>query len=113
MLDNKKAIVAALRTVQDNVKYELSVESPTLPLITYKIINDSVNVYGDTLGYSDLIIQVKVWTTKVSELDSLPTSIDETLRPLGLTRTYYTELSEGSVLIGVMQYSGLVKEDFS
>ena len=113
MLDTRKAIVAALEQVQDNVKYELDVQSPTLPLISYKCIDDSVNKYGDTLGYSDVIYQVKVWTTKMSELATLTQSIDDKLKAIGLHRTYFSELKEANVLIGVMQYTGLVKENFN
>lgn len=112
MLDVKKTIVSNLKEVQTNVKYELDVESPTLPLITYKTINDVVHAYGDSLGYSDIIFQIKVWATKVSEIASLTQQIDAKMRALGLTRSYYTELKEADVIIGVMQYSGLVKEEF-
>lgn len=112
MLDTRKLIVNALKKVQSNVKYELDVQSPTLPLISYKCIDDSVNKYGNTLGYSDVIYQVKVWTTKVSELAKLTQAIDKELRNIGLHRTYFSELKESEVIIGVLQYSGLIKEQF-
>lgn len=112
MIDTKKTLVTALKNVQSNVLYESAVESPTLPLITYSTIDDSVHKQGNTLGYSNIKYQVKVWTTNIKELVKLTKSIDKELRLIGLTRTYYNELKENEVIIGVMQYGGLTKEQF-
>lgn len=112
MLDVRRNIVTKLKEVLPNTRYELNIESPTLPLITYSVIDDSVNAYGDTIGYSDIIFQVKVWDTSVSDIAQYTTEIDTKLKSLGLTRTYYTDLLSGDVIIGVMQYSGLIYEEF-
>lgn len=113
MVDVRKTIVTALKTVSNNVYFELDVETPTLPCITYKVIEDTQTHKGTTLLYSSVTFQIKVWSLSVSDIASKTVAIDTALRAIGLNRTYYTELTANEVIQGVMQYQGIVREYLS
>jgi hypothetical protein len=48
--------------------------------------NNYVSSSGDTLGYSYITYQVKVWGNNIADLQKYALQIDEKLRPLGFKR---------------------------
>jgi hypothetical protein len=54
--------------------------------------NNYVSTSGDTLGYSRITYQVKVWGNNIAQLQQYAQQIDNVLRPLGFTRISSGEL---------------------
>ena len=92
MIDYNKELVTALKTILPTY-YELALVSGTkTPCISYSEINNYVETNGDTLGYSKITYQVKVWGTDIESIQKYAVQIDRTLRPLGFTRISTGEL---------------------
>lgn len=92
MINYHAILVAALNTILPT-HYELTLTRGTrVPCISYMETNNAVTEQGDTLGYSKLQYQVKVWGHDIGELQTYAQLIDATLRPLGWTRISTNEL---------------------
>lgn len=113
MIDINKQIVTELNKTSNNVLYELAIQNPSLPLISYKIIDNSIATNADNLAYSNVIVQIKIYAKDLQTIYSYASEIDENLYNIGLRRTYCTELSEDDVIINVIQYSGLIREKYN
>jgi hypothetical protein len=77
-------------------------------------LNNAEENKGDTLGYSRLSFQVKVWDNDIATIQKYAVEVDKALRPLGFTRTASGELyDQNSTMIQkIMTYEALVKEEF-
>ena len=65
MIDYHKTLVNALNSVLPT-HYEMTLTSQTkTPCISYMELDNSDTDTGDTLGYSRIQYQVKVWGTKI------------------------------------------------
>lgn len=107
-------MVAALNNVLPT-HYEMTLNSKTAtPCISYMAIQNSVNVNGDTLGYSNLGYQVKVWANDIASIMRYAKEVDDVLRPLGWKRTNYNELYDpnSTMIQGIMNYEALASENF-
>lgn len=92
MIDYHSNLVAALNTILPT-HYELNLHSGLqTPCISYQERNNYVEENGDTLGYSRISYQVKVWGNDLAELQRYAQAIDALLRPLGWKRTSSGEL---------------------
>ena len=108
-------IVTALGTIGLPVHYEMTLHSGLeTPCISYMFMNNSASVNGDTLGYSDLVCQVKIWANDISVIMQYAQKIDETLRPLGWKRNNYNELydNQSTMIQGIMNYGAMALENF-
>ena len=111
MIDCSPIVVSALKTAHKNVHYELFINSKTpLPCITYRETSNKDNRTSENLKYSDIEYTVKVWSTKLSELNALAEKVDDALRPLGFSRTGSNELTLNDITQKVMIYSALGAE---
>ena len=107
-------MVAALKSVLPT-HYELALTSKTAtPCISYMGIQNNVYVNGDTLGYSNLAYQVKVWANDIALIVQYAQEIDNVLRPLGWRRTNYVELYDpnSTMIQGIMNYEAMASENF-
>lgn len=92
MINYHTQLVKALETVLPT-HYEMTLTANTkTPCISYMELNNYVSTSGDTLGYSVISYQVKVWGNSIGILQKYAQQIDEVLRPLGFTRTVSREL---------------------
>ena len=92
MIDYKPTLVSELKTIGLPVKYELFLTTDTeKPCITYKEANNSSHKEGDTLWYSELTYDIKVWAKSVMEIALYSQKLDTLMRGLGFTRTSYAE----------------------
>lgn len=113
MVDCKKQVVSALENILP-CYYELYVDSKTAkPCITYREVQNAARLYGDTLGYSDVQYDIKLWGSLVEELAAYAKQIDDAMRVIGYNRISYTELTSDSEIEIVMTYEGLSKEYFN
>lgn len=92
MIDYHKELLSILSKILPTY-FELNLtHDVTVPCISYLELNDYEEYKGDTLGYSIIRYQIKVWSTKLSELQSYGQKIDNALRKAGWTRVSALEL---------------------
>ena len=92
MINYHNELVKALSSVLPT-HYEMTLTSQTAtPCISYMETNNYVSTNGETLGYSVISYQIKVWGTKIADIQKYAQQIDKVLRPLGFERTNSNEL---------------------
>lgn len=114
MIDYHATMVNALNTILPT-HYEMTVTQQTkTPCITYLELNNIATEQGDTLGYSRLTYQIKVWGNDISKLQRYALEIDRVLRPLGWKRTSSNELYDrnSTMIQKILQYEALALEHF-
>lgn len=114
MIDYHATMVNALKTILPT-HYEMTVTQQTkTPCITYLELNNIATEQGDTLGYSRLTYQIKVWGNDISILQRYVLEIDRVLRPLGWKRTSSNELYDrnSTMIQKILQYEALALEHF-
>jgi hypothetical protein len=76
--------------------------------------NNYVSTNGDTLGYSVVVYQVKVWGTKIADLQKYALEVDDALRPLGFKRTSSGELYDrnSAMIQKILTYEAMALEEF-
>ena len=114
MIDYHIELRNALSTVLPT-HYEMQLSSKTeTPCISYMELNNYVATNGDTLGYSYISYQVKVWGDDMEILQEYALEIDKVLRPLGFKRVSAGELydNNSSMIQKIMTYEALGLEQF-
>ena len=115
MIDYHTNLVSVLNKILPT-HYEMVLHSgiPT-PCISYMELNNYVDVNGDTLGYSRLSYQIKVWSNNIADLQKYALEIDEALRPLGFKRTASGELADNNstMMQKILTYEVLAYENFN
>lgn len=114
MIDFHSSLVAALKTVLPT-HYEMTLtQGAKVPCISYMELNNSVDVNGDTLGYSRITYQVKIWGHDIAELQGYAILVDAILRPLGFRRISSNELHDrnSTMIQKILVFEALAKEEF-
>lgn len=114
MIDYHENLVTALSVVLPT-HYEMALTSNTkTPCISYMELNNATTAQGNTLGYSRLSYQIKVWGNDISVLQKYAQEIDTILRPLGWTRVSSQELydNQSSMIQKITTYEALALETF-
>lgn len=114
MIDYHADLVKALDEVLPT-HYEMTLTADTeTPCISYMELNNSSSTLGETMEYSNISYQVKVWDIDIAEIQKYALMVDDVLRPLGFRRTASIELYDrnSAMIQKVMTYEGLGKEDF-
>lgn len=107
-----------LRDALNNVlptHYEMTLHSGIkTPCISYLELDNSAHVQGNTLGYSRIQYQVKVWGNEIADLQKYALMIDDTLRPLGWKRISSGELydHQSTMIQKILTYEALALEDY-
>lgn len=87
MIDYNRQIVIALKTILPTY-HELTLTKDTkTPCISYMELTNVVEESGDTLEYSRVSFQIKVWGTDLAVLNEKARMVDTIMRNLGFTRT--------------------------
>lgn len=114
MINYHPVLVAALKTILPT-HYEMTLTKGTqTPCISYMEMNNIATEEGDTLGYSRITYQVKVWGHDIEELQGYALMIDAVLRPLGFKRISSNELHDrnSTMIQKILGYEALAKEEF-
>ena len=84
------------------------------PCISYMEVNNYVDRNGDTLGYSRLTFQIKVWANNIATIQEYALKVDQVLRPLGFIRISSGELydNNSSMIQKIMTYEALASENY-
>ena len=114
MINYHTTLLAVLNSILPT-HYEMFLHSGLkTPCISYMETNNVASNTGDTLGYSRVSYQIKVWANNIADIQRYALLIDEALRPLGWRRTSSGELYDnGSAMIQkIMTYEALAKEEY-
>lgn len=114
MIDYGPTLVATLNNILP-VHYEMTLTKGTkTPCISWMETNNYATETGDTLGYSKIVYQIKVWGTDIGELNKYACQIDNALRPLGWTRMSSGELYDrnSTMIQKILQYEARAYETF-
>lgn len=114
MINYHQSLVNSLNKVLPT-HYEMALTSKAqVPCISYMELGNSVTVNGDTLGYSRLNYQIKVWSNRVEDLQKYALEIDNVLRPLGWTRVSSNEMydTRSTMMQKILNYEALALEEF-
>ena len=114
MIDYHSNLVDALKTILPT-HYEMTLTSKTAtPCISYLEMNNYVDTNGDTLGYSRITYQIKVWANDIALLQQYAQQIDSTLRPLGWKRISSGELYDraSTMIQKILTYEALASENY-
>lgn len=115
MIDYNTNLITALNTVLPT-HYEMTLTSKTnTPCLSYMELNNNDEAVGDTLGYSRITYQVKVWAKDVKLIQKYALEVDKVLRPIGWTRTSTNELydNNSSMIQKIMTYEALFSEVYN
>ena len=115
MIDYNKELVSALSTILPT-HHELVLHSGLkTPCISYQELNNYATEEGDTLGYSNISFQIKVWGTDIALLMQYAREIDNKVRPLGFIRTSSGELYDraSSMIQKILTYEATALETFN
>lgn len=114
MVNYHTELVSALNTILPT-HYEMALTANTkTPCISYMEINNYTSSNGDTLGYSYITYQVKIWANDIATIQRYALEIDKVLRPLGFKRISSGELydNQSTMIQKIMTYEGLALEDY-
>lgn len=114
MINFHKDIVRTLTTILPT-HYEMALHRDLpIPCISYMELSNSEREKGDTIGYSLIQYQIKVWSNKVSDLQTYASKIDDSLRPLGWKRVGSNELydTNSTMMQKILVYEANALEDF-
>lgn len=114
MINYHTDLVSALQKVLP-VHYEMALTSKTsTPCISYMELNNYTSASGDTLGYSRIVYQVKVWANDIGTIQRYALEIDNVLRPLGWLRISSGELydNQSTMIQKILTYEALASETY-
>jgi hypothetical protein len=114
MVDYHSNLVSALNTVLPT-HYEMALTSKTAtPCISYMETNNYSSSTGDTVGYSFITYQVKVWANDIAAIQGYAKQVDDVLRPLGFKRIASGELYDNATTMiqKIMTYEALAYENY-
>lgn len=115
MIDYHSNLVSALKTIGIPVHYEMTLHSGlATPCVSYMELSNIATDVGDTLGYSRLQYQIKVWGTEIADLQKYALQIDTVLRPLGFKRVGCNEMydNNSAMIQKIMTYEVIGFERF-
>lgn len=114
MIDYDKQIVTALKSILPTYHELLLVSGTKTPCISYQEINNAADLEGDTIGYSIISYQVKVWGTDIAQIKNYVLQIDRILRPLGFKRISTNELADrnSAMIQKILLYEATALETF-
>lgn len=114
MINYHENLVSALNKVLPT-HYEMALTSKTqTPCISYMELNNYTSASGDTLGYSRIVYQVKVWANDIGTIQRYALEIDNALRPLGWVRISSGELydNQSTMIQKILTYEALASETY-
>ena len=114
MINYHQQLVSALNKVLPT-HYEMALTSNTdTPCISYMELNNYVSSFGDTLGYSVITYQVKVWANSIADIQKYSIEVDKALRAIGFKRISSGELydNNSTMIQKIMTFEALALEEF-
>lgn len=113
MIDYNREIVSALKPILP-CHYEMALTSKTqTPCYSYMELNNYVAEAGDTLEYSRITFQIKVWANDIATIQRYALEADKVLKPIGFKRIASGELydNNSSMIQKILTYECLALEE--
>lgn len=113
MINLHKTIVSNLKDILP-IYYELQLHSGIkTPCLSYMQLDNPTVVKGDTLEYSTISYQVKVWSNKLSDIQTYAIEVDKKMKELGFKRLSARELYDknSTMIQKILTYEIFLKED--
>jgi hypothetical protein len=105
MIDIKQDLVTLLKTASSwDAYYELMYKPGTLPAITYIEVDNADLFNGDTIDYSTLRYEIKIWSKSMSEIASKSAQIDTAMKTAGWSRYMAMETNDNNTIVKVLRY---------
>lgn len=114
MINLHTTVVSALNEVLPTY-YEMILTPKTeTPCISYMELTNVDSSVGDTIGYSNITYQVKVWSKEIREIQDYSLQIDGVMRGLGFKRIGSAELhdNQSAMIQKILTYKCLALEEF-
>ena len=114
MINYHKELVSVLNNILPT-HYEMTLTSKTAtPCISYMELNNSVSSSGDTIGYSRITYQVKIWANDIGIIQDYVLKIDKALREIGFTRISTNELydNQSTMIQKILTFECLALEEY-
>ena len=114
MINYHEQLVSTLESILPT-HYELVLHRGlATPCISYMELDNVADEEGDTLGYSSISYQIKIWGNEIDKLQEYALQIDKALRPLGFKRSGSRELYdyESTMIQKIMNYKAKGLEEF-
>lgn len=114
MINEHSNLVSALESILPT-HYEMVLTSKTeTPCLSYLELSNVDAETGNTLGYSRIQYQVKVWSNRVKDLQEYALKVDKALRPLGWRRVGSQELHDRNSTMAqkILTYECLALENY-
>lgn len=114
MINYHEQLVSTLESILPT-HYELVLHRGlATPCISYMELDNVAEEEGDTLGYSSISYQIKIWGNEIDKLQEYALQIDKALRPLGFKRSGSRELYdyESTMIQKIMNYKAKGLEEF-
>lgn len=95
--------------------YEMILTSKTAtPCISYLELTNSMTDTGDTLGYSRITYQIKVWGNDIKTVTEYALEVDNTLRKLGFKRISSGVMNDNqsTIIQKILTYEALALENY-
>lgn len=114
MINFHKSIVKTLKSILPTYYEMILNRELSIPCISYMELSNASRETGDTLGYSTIQYQIKVWSNKIEDLQNYASKIDDALRPLGWKRVGSNELfdRESTMMQKILVYEATALETF-
>lgn len=115
MIDFHKQFRSALVSIGLPVHYEMTLHRGlSVPCISYMETNNYTTASGDTLGYSYITYNVKVWANDIAAIQKYSLLVDKVLRPIGFKRIASGELYDknSSMIQKIMTFEALASENY-
>lgn len=114
MINYHKELVSTLKTILPTYYEMLLNRKISVPCISYLELGNYANEEGDTIGYSTIQYQIKVWGERLEDLQTYALEIDNALRPLGFKRVGCNEMfdTESTKIQKIMTYEAKALEEY-
>lgn len=115
MINYHNQVITALNTIGLPVHYEMVLHSGLkTPCISYMQLGDTIISQTDITDISRISYQIKIWSTKMPDLQEYASKIDAVMRALNFRRVSCAELydNNSAMMQKVLTYEAISLETF-
>jgi hypothetical protein len=114
MINYHETLVKALNNILPTYYEMILTRGIKTPCISYMELGNIPDSTGDTMEYSRVRYQIKVWGNELDVIQNYSMEIDRALRPLGFRRVGCNELSDNNstMIQKILTYEALALERF-
>ena len=114
MIDYHKTLLNTLKAILPT-HYEMTLHSGLkTPCLSFMELSNYVEDDGDSLGYSRIQYQIKIWANDIAIIQQYAPIVDKALRAIGFKRVGSVELydNKSAMIQKVLTYEALALEEY-